>query len=63
MCVHATCRRSWQGSLQRDYTDAQLREMRASYWGAAGEAMELVDRVLEAAHRTGHLNNTVVFYT
>ena len=47
----------------RNYTDAQLIEMRTAYWGAVGEAMLILDDVLRAAKATGHLNNTVVLYT
>lgn len=46
-----------------DYTDKQLIEMRTAYWGAVGEAMAIVDQVLEAARSSGHLNNTWVVYT
>ena len=49
--------------FQRDYTAAELLEMRTAYWGAVGEAMEIVERVIAAAGASGHLNNTVVVYT
>jgi arylsulfatase K len=48
---------------QRDYSAPELLEMRTTYWGAVGEAMEIVERVLAAAEASGHLNNTVVVYT
>ena len=46
-----------------DYTPAQLKFMRAAYWGAVAEAMAITDTVLEAARSSGHLNNTVLIYT
>ena len=45
-----------KNAYQRDYTDEELKTMRTSYWGAVGEAMQIVDTVLKAARATGHLN-------
>jgi len=42
---------------QHEYSDADVKRMRAAYWGAVGEAMLIVETVLEAARATGHLNN------
>lgn len=52
-----------KGCYAANYTDAELKSMRGSYWGAVGEAMAIVDGVVSAAQRSGHLNNTVVIYT
>ena len=49
--------------FQRDYSAAELLEMRTTYWGAVGEAMEIVNSVVAAANASGHLNNTVIIYT
>ena len=49
--------------FQRDYSAAELLEMRTTYWGAVGEAMGIVERVIAAAEASGHLNNTVIIYT
>ena len=46
-----------------NYTDAQLKVMRANYWGAAAEALSLLERVVAAANASGHLDNTVVIFT
>lgn len=46
-----------------NYTEAQLKTMRAAYWGACAEAFNDVSRVIDMAQRTGHLNNTVVIFT
>ena len=46
-----------------NYTEAQLKTMRAAYWGACAEAFNDVSRVIDTAQRTGHLNNTVVIFT
>jgi arylsulfatase A-like enzyme len=49
--------------FQRDYSSAELLEMRTTYWAAVGEAMEIVNSVIAAASASGHLNNTVIIYT
>lgn len=45
-----------------NYTEAQIRTMRTAYWGASGEAIDLLVRVVEAARAAG-ANNTWVIYT
>ena len=52
-----------KNAFQRDYTAAELLEMRTTYWGAVGEAMDIVDSVIAAAAASGHLNNTIIVYT
>ncbi len=52
-----------KNAFLKDYTPSELMTMRTAYWGAVGEAMLIVDDVLEAARASGHLNNTVVIYT
>jgi len=46
-----------------NYTEAQLKTMRRTYWGACGEALHTLQLVLAAANRSGHLDNTIVLFT
>lgn len=46
-----------------NYTPAELLSIRSCYWGAAAQALSLFEELLDVAQRTGHLNNTVVFYS
>ena len=46
-----------------NYTEVQLKTMRSAYWGACAETLNDLNRVLDAARRTGNLNNTIVIFT
>lgn len=50
-------------NTSRDYSTTELNSIRACYWGAAAQALSLFEELLDVANRTGHLDNTVVFYS
>lgn len=52
-----------KGLWEEDYTDAEVKRMRHTYWGAAAEATLLMEGVLRAANQRGLLNNTLVILT
>lgn len=45
------------------YSDEQIKSIRRSYWAAYAQADSMFGTVLEAARRTGHLDNTIVVFT
>ena len=50
-------------NCNQNFTDANIKLMRACYWGACAEALEMMQRVMQAAQDNGWLNNTIVVYT
>ena len=52
-----------KGLWEEDYTNAQAKRMRSTYWGAAAEATLLLEGLLRAARAQGLLNNTLVILT
>ena len=62
---HACSKKSYSGTAPgfQDYTEAEIKEIRAQYWAMIALIDYEVGRILSALAQTGHLENTLVLFS